>query len=83
MERVRMMDKNQFMAAHRTISAIEDLFDKADDLFRTIPPEIQDALRNFHSDTGNLEYCIRWGLTAAGDLREDWHTVVSGLEVAE
>ena len=77
------MDKEQFMTAFRAVSDIEDLFNKADDLFQTIPPEIQGAMRNYHTENGGLAYCIRWGLTAAGDIREDWHTVVSGLEVTE
>jgi hypothetical protein len=76
------MQKDQFMAAYKAICDIGELLDKADDLYQSIPPEIQEAMRNYHSENGSLAYCLRWGQTAAGDIREDWHTVVSGLEVS-
>ena len=78
---VKPLQKENFMAAFETINKIEDLFQKADGLFHKIPLAIQDAMRNYHSYQGSLEYSLRWGLTAAKELREDWHVVVADVEV--
>jgi len=75
------MKKDQFMAAFQAIYDMEDLFQKAKDLFGTIPPEIQQAILEYHTNEATIQHCLRWGLTAAKEIREDWHTVVSRLGV--
>jgi len=75
------MHKDQYTAAFRAISDIEELFQQADALFVTVPPQIQQAILEYHTSNATLQHCLRWGLTAAGDIRMDWHTVVSKLEV--
>lgn len=77
------MEKEKFITAYWAICEIEELFNKADDLFQSIPPEIQQAILDYHAKNGTMQHCIRWGLTAAGEIREDWHTVVSELGVED
>jgi hypothetical protein len=77
------MKKSEFMAARDAISEIEDLLDKATDLFNEIPDSIQTAILNYHNATSSLNHCLRWGLQAAEELREDWHTVVAGMPCEE
>jgi len=77
------MKKDEFLAARKTISRIEDLLTQADDLFQTLPLEIRNKTWDYHRHYACLGYCLRWGLTAATDLRKDWHNVVSDMEVTE
>jgi calcineurin-like phosphoesterase len=74
------VEKERFTTAFEAVNRIEDLFQKADDLFQTLPQDIQQAILEYHTENGSLQYCLRWGLVAAGDIREDWHTVVSKLK---
>jgi len=73
------LTKEQFINARASISRIEDLFTSAEKLFDGIPIEIQTAILNYHREPATLQHCIRWGLQAAKDIREDWHNVVSKI----
>ena len=73
------MKKDEYMAALDAVNKIEDLFTKAEALFDEIPDSIQEAILNYHNETGSLNHCIRWGLQAAEEIREDWHMVVSKM----
>ena len=73
------MKKDDFLTAKAAISKIEDLISEAAALLDTIAPELLPAIQNYHNETATLPYCLRWGLQAAKDIREDWHSVVSGL----
>ena len=75
------MHKDQYMAVLRTINEIEDLFIKADALYEAVPEIIRQKIHDYHNPRATLQYCLRWGLQAASDIREDWHVVVSKLEV--
>lgn len=77
------MKKEQFTAAHRAIREIENLISKAEDLFHSMPLEIRNKTWDYHRHYASLGYCLRWGQAAARDIREDWHNVVSELEVTE
>ena len=76
------MHKDDFTEAFKTINEVEDLLQKADALYLTIPESIRQTILDYHSPRATLQYCLRWGLQAAYDIREDWHRVVSDLEVA-
>ena len=73
------MKKDDFLTAKAAVSKIEDLLSEAAALLESIAPEILPAIQNYHNETATLPYCLRWGLQAAKDLREDWHNVVSGF----
>ena len=75
--------KAQFIDAYSAICTTEDLFTEAENLFGKIPPTVQTAILNYHNARGTLQHALRWGLQAAKELREDWHTVVAGLPCGE
>ena len=77
------MTKTGFMTAYSTINKIEDLLNEARELFDKIQPSAQQAILNHHNDPATLQHCLRWGLQAATEIREDWHAVVSGLSCGE
>ena len=74
------MKKSDFMAARDAVSKIEDLLNKASDLFNTIPEDIRAAILDYHNVNGSLNHCLRWGLQAAEDIRKDYHAVVAGMK---
>ena len=73
------MTKMEFMTAYEAINKIEDILIEATELFDKIPSSIQEAVRDYHNDPATLQHCLRWGLQAAKEIREDWHVVVSKL----
>jgi len=73
------VDKSRFVDARRSVSKIEDLLAEASELYEGIEPDILQAIIDYHNETATLLYCLRWGLQAAKEIREDWHTVVSSL----
>jgi len=75
------MEKDQYTEAFRTINEVEDLLQKADALYEAVPEAIRQKILDYHSPRATLQYCLRWGLQAAYDIRVDWHRVVSDLEV--
>ena len=75
-----MMNKQVLLDACAAIGKIENLLGKAGALLSTIDPKIQETIRLYHTENANLKYCIRWGESAAKEIREDWHTVVSEIE---
>ena len=77
------MQKDQYITAFQAINKIEDLFQKADALYESVPEAIKRRVHDYHNPQASLPYCLRWGLQAACDIREDWHKVVSNMEVTE
>jgi len=75
------MKKTEILNANVKINQIEDLLKKASDILNEIPAEIQDVILNYHNEHATLQHCLRWGYTAAEEIREDWHTVVSEIKV--
>jgi hypothetical protein len=75
------MTKEVFMDAKASISKIEDLLNEAADLLDRIPPVIQQAIFDYHNETGTMQHCLRYGIQAAKELREDWHTVLADISV--
>jgi hypothetical protein len=75
--------KNDFMNAFAAINNIENLFNDIEELYNQIPVEIQFEMNAYHNELHTLAHCIRWGSNAAEEIRKDWHTVVSNLEVDE
>jgi len=69
------MQKDDFTEAYKTINEVEDLLQKADALYLTVPEAIRQTILDYHSPRATLQYCLRWGLQAASDIREDWHRV--------
>ena len=65
--------------SHSDICKIEDLLIEANKLLDKIPPSIQQAILNYHIETGTIQHCLRWGLQASKEIREDWHTVVADI----
>jgi hypothetical protein len=77
------MTKDVIMDAYTVISKIEDLFSQAEDHFNMIPNNIQESIFNYHNSPGTLQHSLFWGLRAAKELREDWHTVVAEIPCGE
>ncbi len=73
------MQKEILISAHATISKIEDKLSEATDLFDKLPTEIREAALRYHRDQATIQHCLRWGLQAAKELREDGHAVVAGI----
>ena len=73
------LSKTTFITARETISRIEDLLTEAETLIDKLPSAIQTAIRNAHNESASLQYCLRWGLQAAKEIRADWHSVVDYL----
>jgi hypothetical protein len=73
------LSKSRMMYGLKCIRKIEDLLSEARKLFDKIPSSIQTAILNTHREPATLQHCLRWGLQAAKELREDWHTVVAGV----
>ena len=73
------LSKTVFIIARDTISQIEDLLIEAETLLDKLPAVIQTAIRNAHNESASLQYCLRWGLQAAKEIRADWHSVVDDL----
>jgi hypothetical protein len=77
------IEKKNFTEAYATISKIEDLLTEAGQTLDSIPRGIQQAILYYHREPATLQHCLRWGLQAAKELREDWHVVVAGLPCEE
>ena len=77
------MVKEAFIDAYASIRRIEDLFIETLELFARIPPIIKHAMLDYHNDPGTIQHCLRYGLHAAKEIREDWHPVVSGIPCGE
>jgi len=75
-----MLNKEQFVEANTIVSKIEDLLKEARQEYEKLPPEIQEAMLEYHNNNATLVYCLRWGSQAAEEIREDWHVVVSELQ---
>ena len=73
------MKKGEFIEAYAIIGLIESLLSEAGELFDRIPPDIKTAILGYHNEPATLQYCLRWGLQAAKEIRLDWHTVVADL----
>jgi hypothetical protein len=71
------MEKEVFYNAYKSIGEIEKSLDKVTDIWNTIPREIQNAIIEFHNEDGNLAHCLRWGLQAATEVRENWPKIMS------
>jgi hypothetical protein len=74
-----IISRQEFTDAYATINKIEDLITEATGLFNRIQPAIQQAIFNYHNERGTLQHSLRWGLQAAKEVREDWHTVVANI----
>jgi len=74
-----MITKVEFMQAYNRIERIEEGFKTMLHSLEDTPAEIRQAFTDYHNEKHTLEHCIRWGLQAAKEIREDWHTVVLGL----
>ncbi len=75
------MKKEEFMEAREIIQKIENLLTESNNLFDKLPLSIREAILKFHNESAALGFCLRWGLQAAKEIREDWHVVVAGLDV--
>lgn len=71
--------ETQFMTAYKNVSRIEDIFYEAIILFDNLPPAIQAVILNYHNEPATLQHCLRRGLQATKEIREDWHMVVAGI----
>ena len=72
-------EKKDFMEAYEGINKIENLLTEAGELFDKIPHVIRQAIFDYHNEPGTVQHCLRYGLQAVKELREDWHTVVAGI----
>jgi hypothetical protein len=68
-----MNSRADYLKALSTVSKIVDLFLEAGRLFNTIPPGIQKEIREYHSEKYTMQHCIKHGLQAAADIRENWN----------
>ena len=75
--------KSAFMDAYAAISRVEDILTEAGELLDKLPSAIQTAILNHHNDPATLQHCLRWGLQAAKEIREDWPAVVAGIPCGE
>lgn len=46
-------------------------FEEIETLFGELTPLERDKIRELHNETGSLNYCIRWGLTACDDILKE------------
>lgn len=69
------MTENE-IAAYKSICKIEKLLTKADALFNTIPTAIQQTIYDYHNEAGTIQHCLRWGLQAMEEIRNDWHKII-------
>ncbi len=53
------------------LKAINDLFDKAEDVLLSMSEETQDKILNFHHEDYSLTHCIRWGLNGSQELLDE------------
>ncbi len=74
------MTKDEFIEAREIIQKIENLLIESNDLFDKLPVSIREAILKFHNESAAIGFCLRWGLQAAKEIREDWHVVVAGLD---
>jgi hypothetical protein len=51
-------------------------FNKAEDLLNTIPNGLQEELADYHNECYSLQHCIRWGLQASEELRDNAKKVI-------
>jgi len=77
------MKKSELMDVYEDVRQISRLLDRADDIFRTLPEEIQEAIRVYHDDSTNLKHLLYYGWQNAHEIVEDWVNVVSEIEVIE
>ena len=63
----------------KKMEQIRKLFDKAEDILITIPNGLRDEINEYHSSDG-LTHCIRWGLQASEELRDDAKAVIKKAE---
>ena len=74
------MKKEEFMEAREIIQKIENLLTESNNLFDKLPLSIREAILKFHNESAALGFCLRWGVQAAKEIREDWHVVVAELD---
>ena len=77
------MKKKEFLKAYESISKLEDLLTEAKKQFNEIPSDIQQAVLDYHNEPATIQYCLRWGLQATKELRQDWHNLVSGMSCGD
>jgi len=77
------MKKGNINHAETLIDNILELLNEATEHFESIPVEIQEVLLKQHNENATLAYCLRWGLQAAEEIREDWHDIVSEIDIDE
>ena len=75
--------KEKFTETYTNINKIEDLLTEAGELFDKIPPDIQQAILNYHNEPATIQHSLRWGLQAAKEIRSDWHSVVADIPCGE
>jgi hypothetical protein len=77
------MKKEKFIEAYESIKKIEGLFEEGEKLLYALPISIRKSILNYHNEPANLQYCLRWGLQATKELREDWHAVVACIPCSD
>lgn len=70
------MKKENFTEDHKTIGEFAELLTEAGELFDKLPVDIQQEILSHHNEPAMIRRCLQWGMLAAKELREDWHTIV-------
>jgi len=73
------MNKNDLLNAKKQVDTIDDLLSQAQNILNSMPDEVKCAMLKYHNDDATLTHCLRWGLQAIKEIREDWHTVASEI----
>ena len=60
----------------KDMKRINRLLDKADTIFNSLPPHVQDTCWTFHNEGSSLNHCLRWGLQASEELLREAKTVI-------
>jgi hypothetical protein len=60
----------------KKMERMRKLFDKAEDLLNTIPNGLQEELADYHNEEYSLQHCIRWGLQASEELRDNAKKII-------
>jgi len=60
----------------RKMNRIMAHFGKIEDIMATIPNGLQEELHEYHNEDYGLLHCIRWGLQASQELRDDAKKII-------
>jgi len=77
---VKSKSNSILTASKGKIRKIASLLEKADNLFKTLPLEIQEAILEYHTEDTNLMHVLRWGEQNSKEIHNEWRIVISDVD---